>query len=122
MTKLDDKLLPAVKSMATNLGTTVTVVVESLTYTAATGATSRSTTTHASQKLLGVRPVSKEYLESGLAQDGDTQGLFAASGLAFTPAQGDRVTINSKDYTTVRSEDIYSGESIVAYRVQLRAA
>ena len=85
MTKLDDKLLPAVKAMATKMGTTVSVVVESLSYAPATGVTSRSTSTHSAQKLMGVRPVSKDYIADGLAQDGDTQGMFAASGLAFTP-------------------------------------
>ena len=122
MTKLDDKLLPAVKSMAAIMGTTVSVVVESLSYNAATGTSSRSTSSHTGQKILGLRPVSKQYLDEGLAQDGDTLGMFAASGLAFTPSQGDRVTINSKAYTNVLTEEIYSGDSIVAFRVMLRAA
>lgn len=122
MTVLDDKLLPAVKSLAAKLGKDVTVVIETLTYAPTTGLSSRSTTSHTNQKLMGIRPVSREYLERGLAEDGDTQAMFAASGLSFTPALGMRVTFGGKTYTTLAIYDIYSGESITAYRVVLRVA
>lgn len=122
MTVLDDKLLPAVKSMATTLGKSVTVTTEALTYAPTTGISSRSTTSHANQKLLGLRPVSVEYLERGLAEDGDSQAMFAASGLSFTPALGVRVTFGGKTYTTTMVDEIHSGDSIAAYRVLLRVA
>ena len=122
MTKLDDKLLPAVLKLATGLGKSVTVTTESLTYNPSTGESSRSTTNHANQKLLGLKPVSQQYLEGGLAEDGDSEGLWAASGLAFTPALGVRVAFDGKTYTTTRVESIHSGDSICAYKVILRVA
>jgi hypothetical protein len=122
MTTLDDKLLPAVKSMAAKLGKDVTVTVEALTYVPATGTSSRTPTTHANQKLLGLRPVSQRYFDLGLAQEGDSQAMFAASGLSFTPALGVRVAIGGTTYTTTMVEEIHSGASIAAYRVLLRTA
>lgn len=108
--------------MATQLGKSVSVTVESLTYDPTTGSSSRSTTAHANQKLLGLRPVSQEYLERGLAEDGDSEGLWAASGLPFTPALGVRVTFGGKAYTTTLVREIHSGDSICAYKVVLRRA
>jgi len=122
MTVIDDKLLPAVKSMATRLGKTVTVTTESVSYAPATGIGTRSTTAYTDQRLLGLRPVSQRYLELGLAQDGDTQAMFAASGLSFTPSLGTRVAFGGKTYATTLVEEIHSGESIAAYRVLLRVA
>lgn len=122
MTILDDKLLPSVLSLATKLGKTVSVTVEALTYVPATGTSSRTPTTYAAQKLLGLRPVSQRYFDLGLAQDGDSQAMFAASGLSFTPALGVRVVIGSTTYTTTLVEEIHSGDSIAAYRVLLRTA
>lgn len=122
MTILDDQLLPAVQSMAAKLGKDVTVITESLSYSPTSGSSSRSTTSHANQKLLGLKPVGVEYLERGLAEDGDSQAIFAASGLPFTPALGLRVTFGGKTYTTTMVEEIHSGASIAAYRVLLRVA
>lgn len=122
MTKLDDKLLPAVLRMANDLGKSVTVTTESLSYSPTTGSASRSTSTHTSQKLLGLKPVSSVYLERGLAEDGDSEGLWAASGLSFTPALGNRVAFGGKTYTTTRVEAIHSGDSICAYKIILRVA
>mgnify|MGYP003116337986 CR=1 FL=1 len=122
MTALDDKLLPAVLNLATTLGKTTSVTTESLTYDPTTGLSSRSTSSHTNQKLLGLRPVSRRYLEEGLAEDGDSEGIWAASGLSFTPALGVRVTFGGKTYTTVVVREIHSGDSICAYQVVLRAA
>lgn len=122
MTKLDDKLLPAVLGLANGLGKDVTVTVESLTYDPTIGSSTRTTVTHTNQKLLGLRPVSQAYLERGLAEDGDSQGLWAASGLTFTPALGVRVAFGGKTYTTTMVREIHSGDSICAYQVILRVA
>ena len=122
MTILDDKLLPSVLSLATKLGKTVSVTVEALVYVPSTGVSARTPTTYADQKLLGLRPVSQRYFDLGLAQDGDSQAMFAASGLSFTPALGVRVVIGSTTYTTTLVEEIHSGDSIAAYRVLLRTA
>lgn len=122
MTVLDDKLLPAIASMAAKLGKDVTVTAESLSYSPTSGSSSRSTTSYSNQKLLGLKPVSVQYLERGLAEDGDSEAIFAASGLSFTPVLGLRVAIGSKTYTTTMVEEIHSGASIAAYRVVLRVA
>ncbi len=122
MTKLDDKLLPAVLKLASGLGKSTTVIAETLSYSPSTGSSSRSTATHTNQKLLGLRPVSREYLERGLAEDGDSEGLWAASGLSFTPALGLRVQFGGQTYTTTMVREIHSGDSICAYKVLLRRA
>jgi len=122
VTVLDDKLLPAIASMAAKLGKDVTVTAESLSYSPTSGSSSRSTTSYSNQKLLGLKPVSVQYLERGLAEDGDSEAIFAASGLSFTPVLGLRVAIGSKTYTTTMVEEIHSGASIAAYRVVLRVA
>lgn len=122
MTKLDDKLLPAILKLATDLGKSTTVTTESLTYNPSTGASSRSTTNYTNQKLLGLKPVSQTYLDRGLAEDGDSEGLWAASGLSFTPALGVRVAFGGKTYTTTLVESIHSGDSVCAYKVVLRVA
>lgn len=122
MTKLDDKLLPAVLSMADALGKSTTVTVETLAYDPTTGSSSRSTTDYTNQKLLGLRPVSQQYLERGLAEDGDSEALWAASGLSFTPALGVRVAFGGDTFTTTMVREIHSGDSICAYKVVLRRA
>jgi len=123
MTVLDDKLVPAVLKLSTRLGKTVSATSEALTYVPSTGTSSRVTTAHANQKLLGLRPVSQRYFDLGLAQDGDSQAIFAASGLnAAIPVQGTRVAIGGTNYTITVVEAIHSGDSVAAYRVLLRVA
>ena len=47
---------------------------------------------------------------SGLIREGDKEIMIAASGLAFLPQAGDRVTVDSVTYTTVNVKTLYSGE------------
>ena len=124
MTILDDKLLKGVKKIADKIGRTVTVIKESAyspEYDPATGVATPGTGTHAGIKMTP-GSISKDWVASGMGRESDTGGVFAASGLPFTPELGDIVQFKALDWRIVHVKPLRSGTSISGYVVTLQEA
>ena len=122
MTELDDALVPAALEMVTEFGKTVTVTTETITYDPDTGRGTAATVTHASQKMAGPFDIEETYIADGTSKDATAEGIFAASGLVFTVAQGMRVAWGGVTYTVVAFAELHSGEQIAAYVVFFKRA
>lgn len=57
---------------------------------------------------------------SGLIREGDRKITFAASGIAFTPKAGDKVTFDSETFAVLNVGPTYSGELVAIYAVHGR--
>ena len=121
MTVIDDEAVPAVLEVINEVGKTVTVKTESISYDPSTASGSPTYTTHTGQKCV-VRAPTSEELANGLGEDGQSVALFAASGLAWTPSLTVRVVMDSADWTTVRVDRIAPSEQTIAWRLWLRRA
>ena len=128
MAVFDDKIEAGIDKLLVNPGgKPVTVKIETLTHTRATGAVSSVVATHLLQKLLAVRPVALKYIKGGFAQAGQTQGVFKATGLAFTPKAGDDntktlVIWGGRTYALEGVKEIEGVDRILAYIVFLQRA
>lgn len=56
----------------------------------------------------------------GMVQNGDVLVLVAAAALPSTPAPGDRVTIDSFDWTVVANRPTWSGDQIALHELLVR--
>ena len=123
MTILDDKMVPGMLKIADKLGKDVTVeVITTPTYVPSTGVGTVPKDTPVTKKLVGMSAVDDFYVANGTAEDGDVQGLFAASGLGLTPSKGTKITIDSVEWVVYRFETITPGAQVIAYKVFMRKA
>ncbi|MCC7172584.1 MAG: hypothetical protein IT459_19205 [Planctomycetes bacterium] len=90
-------------------------------YATSTGKATPNYTDHAVTILTPV-PYSKNYVNGDIIRADDTETVICASGLAFTPKQGDRVVFDSpsKTLTVVSVQELKIGTTPVAYVAQLR--
>lgn len=120
MTALDDALIPVVLQLITDFGKDMTfTVISSESFDASTGSV---TTTDSTVTIKGSppSPYEERYIDGDLIQDGDAEVFIASSGLTFTPENGQVVTFDSERWVVQKVGKVFSGESIAAYRLQLR--
>lgn len=120
-TSLDTKLRPKVLAVIAQYGKAVSFAVDSGgTHSASTGTVSGTSTTTYSVTVTPPAPYASKFIDGDTIRDGDALIYLAAQDLAFTPAAGQRVTIDSAVWTVTRANAIYSGELVCAWEVGLR--
>ena len=60
------------------------------------------------------------WIDGDLILEGDAQVSLAASGLTFTPENGQVITLDSQKWKIVRVQSEYTGDNIGLYVLQLR--
>jgi hypothetical protein len=120
-TELDTLILPKVLELIGRYGKLVSFsVTTGATQNAGAGTVTGGTTTAHSVKASPPYPYESRYIDGDLVLVGDSRLYLAGSGLAFTPAPGQVVTIDSAKWRVVRVNPIYSGELVAAWEVQVR--
>jgi len=120
MTDLDNALVPVSLDLINSFGKDGTFTVkDSEAYDPSTGVVSVTTSTVVI-KMSPPTPYERRYINGDLVKAGDTEVLIAASGLTFTPDEGQKVEFDSETWNVVSVGRLYSGESIAVYRLQLR--
>lgn len=121
VTVLDTKLAPKVLAIIAKYGKTVSWSVTSgATHTPSTGAVTGGTTTAHTVKVTPPEPYESKYVDGDVVREGDSRIYIAASGLAFTPAENQRVTIDAAVWTVTRVNAIYSGDLVCLWEAGLR--
>jgi hypothetical protein len=120
-TALDTTLVPKVQSIINDYGKTITVEVPGLSeYDADSGSVIESGVVTYSVKGTPPENFTSRWIDGDLVKDGDTQVSIAASGLSFTPVNGQTVTIDTDHWKVVRVQTVYTGDDIALYTLQLR--
>lgn len=125
---LDTKMRAVAENLISRFGKAATWVhVSSVTPNPATGTASRTTTSYS----VTISPpqafdpssmrTATQFDAGDVSTSGEVGVTLAASGLAFTPAVGDLVTIDSKTWQVVGVQPIYSGELVAAYSARIVA-
>jgi len=117
-TELDLELLPEVLDVIQTYGRDATFTSAPTAYSPATGAATPGT----SLGTVKVSPpaVDRKLMDEDLIQQGDTAVLVAGSGLAFTPAVNQTLTISGQVWGVVAVTEFHSGEQICAWGLHLR--
>ncbi len=100
-------------------GVTYTSVSDG-TYSPDTGSVTPSETPSSIKALISAYDKHGDGFASGAVRESDRKVMFAASGLTFTPKQGDKVTIDSDVFTVLDVKQIYSGELVAIYELHGR--
>lgn len=120
VTALDLTLPATALAVLTEFGKNVTFSVTSGgTNSPSTGAVTGATTTTYTVKAYPY-PYEARYVDGDVVQVGDAKLILAASGLAFTPAPGQSVTIDAAVWRVIAANAIYSGELVAAWELQVR--
>jgi hypothetical protein len=121
MTELDDDFVPFVAEMAEEFGAVATFdVTTGGTYSPSTGAVTGGTTTQYQVKIIPPEPYSLFYVDGDVVREGDLKTMIQAQGLAFTPARNMKVTFDSRVFTCLAVDPIYSGALVCGWMLQLR--
>lgn len=121
-TSLDTKIRPKVKEILASYGKDVTVQTLSVReYDPTTGDTEESGEEAHVVKASPPWPVDLKYFDETTVEVGDAMIIIAAKDLPFTPANRQRVTIDSRKWHVVRHVPVYSGEQVAAYMLHIRA-
>lgn len=102
---------------ASEFGTTLVYSVVSRSYAEGTGRTTETVTQY-SVPASPPSPVRSYGLD--VVQEGDVTTIIPAAGLAFTPAAGDRVTIDAAPWAVESVQGIRAQDDVVAYKLRLR--
>lgn len=118
---LDTKMRALALSLISRYGQSATwsAIGGSSTFNPATGRTTEAGSSY-SVTVSPPSPVDISLVDGSTIQATDETVLIAASGLAFTPKIGDRVTLSSVAYRVVRVSPIFSGAQVAAYEAQCR--
>lgn len=120
MTELDDELLPEVLALIEELGKAVSVTVTSGgTPNVTAGTIDGATSTDYTVKATPPYPVKQAWSMRDVTTEAESACLLAGSGLPFTPAPGQTVTIDSVKWSVVSASPIYSGELVCAWELGL---
>lgn len=121
VTSLDTKLVPKSADLVELYGKAVTwSVTTGAAYNPASGTVSGGSTTNHSVKVTPPEPYASRYIDGDLVRTGDARVYIAAESLAFTPAEGQKLTIDAATWKVVRVNAIYTGESIALWEAQVR--
>lgn len=116
---LDTRARSLALSAISRFGRAATWTVVTNSFDPSTRRSSPTETSHA-VTISPPSPFAIELVDGVTIQASDVAVMIAASGLAFTPAIGDRVTTGSVSYRVVAVSPVASGELIAAYEVQCR--
>lgn len=119
-TSLDTKLIPKAADLVDTYGKSVTWSVTTSTYNPASGDVSGVAVTTYTVKVTPPEPYSERWIDGDLIRFGDAKVFLAAQGLAFTPAPGQTITIDSTVWIVVAANAIYTGESVALWEAQVR--
>lgn len=114
-----DRIRQRVAEIISDKGKTVVYKAVSKSYSRETGGTTE-TVTSTTVKVSPPEPYATRFVDGDLIKVGDTSVLLADYGSEITPNEGDKITIDSEDWTIVRVEKTYSGELVAAWGLQLR--
>ena len=123
---LDTKMRALAATLIDRFGKSVTWTKKSTTYTASTGVAVPTTTNYT----VTITPplqydpstgrTGSQFNAGALTSTGYCIVTLAASGLSFTPANGDELTIDSATWRVVAVQAVYSGSLVAAYTAQIR--
>ncbi len=121
-TALDDRMVPKALELINLYGqSAVFADPATKTYDPTTGLTSEGSVTNRTHKVTPPEPYDKRWIDGDLIQQNDIRIYLPASGLAFTPFKGQKVTLlTTKVFRIVSVKPIYSGEDIAVFDLQLR--
>lgn len=119
-TSLDTRLVPRIKTLVEKYGLPATFVTQSETYDPATGVTTLGSPTNHSVTVTPPAPYRRGYVPGSDVPGEDLEALLYASGLAFTPAAGQKATVDGQTFRVVSVSPLYTGEQVGAYVLQLR--
>jgi len=126
MTDLDDEFLPLIKEMIEEDGVQRHFVVDgSTSYNPDTRKVTHTDPVNTSWWTTPLLQYKQHLIDGDTIQRGDVKIYIAAKDLTFTPTVGMKVKpTDSVDpiYRIVEASPIHSGESVAAWRIQLRAA
>lgn len=122
MVDLDAAFQQAVSTLLSTetFGTSATWEKQATTADPTTGVVTGATT-------YNVTMASPQHLARGLVDgelftESDLITYLKADGLSFIPAEGDRVTVGSDEYSVVSVRPLRARDKIVAYEVRLRGS
>lgn len=118
-TDLDTRLPARALAILQRLGRTVTILTNSDSYSAATGA---NTITQTSYSVTASPPLalSDYYVDGDNARRGDAEIILGQSGLLFDVADAREVHFDSTEWRIVNHRPIYSGGLVAAWALQIR--
>lgn len=121
-TILDDALVPVALDLIDTLGQSATFYVPGTKeFDPETNEVTEEDVDEISRKISPPSPYDVKYIDGDIVRANDLQAYVAGSGLTFVPVLGMKVgLIDGTTWQIVRSEPLYSGELIAAYRLQMR--
>ena len=122
-TALDTKLRAVALRLIDDYGQdAIFVVPTTSTYDPDTGATTETGPTEYTEKISPPRGYKANMIDGNVVQRGDRQAYIAASGLAFTSETGLEVRLTDAEevWRIVGVQEIFSGEQIAVYVLQMR--
>jgi len=119
MTAFDAKFVPLALKLINKFGRSATIVDDSAqTFNAATGKMVGTV----AEEVITISPpidVDKRFVDNDVVKASDVTIFIAASGLNTTPEQGMKVKFSSRTMRIVKVMELWSGNSITAYRLVL---
>lgn len=120
-TNLDKTFKVKVPYLLNKMGKSATVKVPgSVVYNPATRVSTASSVVDHSVKITPPRGYKANMIDGEVIQKGDRQCLMEAQDIGFTPTPALQIVYDSETWEIKGVEEIYSGELIAAYRLQLR--
>lgn len=116
---LDTEMRALAVELISEFGKSVTWTKYASTVTPSTGVVTRTGTNYTVTISPPIGPDSR-YKPTTLIREGDRLVTVAASGLAFTPLEGDELTIDAATWRVVAVQAVYSGSLVAAYTAQIR--
>lgn len=120
-TPLDNVLPAKVVEILAKYGKTVTWTVSTGgTVDASAGKIVGATETPHTVKVSPPEPYTSRFIDGDVILAGDAKVVLAAQSLAFTPAAGQKLTIDGEVWRVVAVNRQYSGELVAAWEAQVR--
>lgn len=118
---LDTKARATALRLVAKYGKSVTYIsLSDGTYDTSMGAATPVETSYTIKAVIEPYKAHSDGFSSGVVREGDRKISFAASGLAFTPKAGDKITVDGESLAVLRTTPIYSGELVALYYVHGR--
>lgn len=123
---LDTKMRELAVTLIDRFGKSVTWTKYASTPTPSTGVVTRTGTSYTAtitpplQYDPSTGRTGSQFNAGALTSTGYCIVTLAASGLSFTPANGDELTIDSATWRVVAVQAVYSGSLVAAYTAQIR--
>ena len=116
-----DRLVPRIKTLVDRVGKTVTFKIPaSESYDPTTLAVTETSVSDVAAVVTPPESYSSHFIDGDVIRIGDMHFSLPASGLTFTPAEGQRVVIGSDTWHVVQVVAEYTGELVGYYDIQVR--